>query len=82
MKYLVGEVECVDDGQTMGVCASTGDGIVTLIFNRATDHKQMDELAAQLRKLGLSEIVIDPDCLKTPVMRDIPTTDPNLGWMK
>ena len=53
MKYervAVGEVKCVDDGKTMGVHASTGDGIVTLIFTRATDHKQMDELAGPTPK--------------------------------
>jgi hypothetical protein len=57
-RLKVGEVKCVDDGKTMGVHVSTDNGSVTLIFNRAGDHEQMDTLAAELRKLGLSEVIV------------------------
>jgi hypothetical protein len=58
-RLTVGEVKCVDDGETMGVHIATQNGIVTLIFKHAADHKQMGALATELRKLGLSEVIVE-----------------------
>jgi hypothetical protein len=61
-KLKVGDVKCVDDGKTRGVhiaCGHDGHSFVTLIFDKAIPHEQTDELERQLRKMKLTEVIVD-----------------------
>jgi hypothetical protein len=58
-EYKVGEVKCIDDGETRGViigCA--GSNLVSLVFDKSIPHKQTDELARMLDKMKLAEVVV------------------------
>ena len=61
-KLKVGDVKCVDDGQTRGVhiaCGEQGRSFVTLIFDKAIPHKQTDDLMHLLEKMKLSEVIVE-----------------------
>jgi hypothetical protein len=58
-EYKVGEVKCIDDGKTKGVIMGCGGrNLVSLVFDASISHKQTDELARTLEKMGLIEVVV------------------------
>jgi hypothetical protein len=58
-EYKVGDVKCADDGKTKGVVIGCeGRNIISLVFEDQIPHKQTDELARTLEKMGLVEVVV------------------------
>jgi hypothetical protein len=61
-KLKVGDVKCVDDGQTRGVhiaCGDDGRSFVTLIFDKAIPHRETDDLMHLLGKMKLTDVIVD-----------------------
>ena len=57
-EYKVGEVKCIDDGETRGIIIGCeGRNLVSLVFDKGVPHKQTDELARMLDKMKLAEVV-------------------------
>lgn len=58
-EYKVGDVKCIDDGQTKGVVIGCeGRNIISLVFDKSLPHKETDELARTLLKMNLVEVVV------------------------
>ena len=59
--FKIQDVKCIDDGETKGIVILVSQKpykIVSLIFDKSVPHKQTDELARTLEKMGLAEIVV------------------------
>jgi hypothetical protein len=58
-EYKVGEVKCIQDGETRGVIIGCeGSNLVSLIFEGSVPHKETDELARLIEKMKLVEVVV------------------------
>jgi hypothetical protein len=58
-EYKVGEVKCIQDGETrVVIIGCEGRSLVSLVFDKSVPHKQTDELARLLDKMKLVEVVV------------------------